>query len=146
MPAVADPSMGTDQASVARAIALGRLGLAAAFCLTPGLALRGWPGRGAHKDPVARMLARSVGVRDLALGAGTLMALRHGSPVRGWLEAGVVADLGDAMAVALAAPHVPHARALLAFSSAAGAVVAGQWVIRSLPRGDGSAGNAGGDR
>lgn len=126
------PALNTDAIRVAKAVATGRIGLAVSFCLVPGLALRGWPGQGAHADPVARMLARSVGARDLALGVGTLMAVRHGSPLRGWLEAGVVADLGDAVAVALAAPKLPRLRSAIAFGSAVGAVVAGRWAIRSL--------------
>lgn len=130
--------MNTDPVGVAQAVAAGRMGLAAAFCLTPGLALRAWPGHGAHTDPVAVMLARSVGARDLALGLGTLIAVRRRAPLRGWLEAGVLADLGDAAAIVLAAPRLPRVRSIMAFTSAAGAVIAGQWIIRSMPvSGDG---------
>lgn len=127
------------QGSLVKAIAVGRVGLAAAYCLTPGLSLRAWPGRGSHADPVTRLLARSVGARDLALGIGTLMALRHHSPVRGWLEAGLVADLGDAAAIALAFRQLPRVRSLLVLGSAVGAAAAGQWVISSMSTSAGSA-------
>ena len=96
-----------DARATARAIPWGRIALGASYSLAPGLALRLWPGGGAHRDPAARFLARSTGVRDLAIGLGTLMAVRKGGAVRGWLEAGMLADAGDAAAVLLGYPLPP---------------------------------------
>lgn len=115
--------MKIDERAVATAIAGGRIALGASYSLAPGLALRLWPGQGAHDDAAARFLARSTGVRDLAIGVGTLFALQKGAPARGWLEAGMLADAGDAVAVVLGVRHLPRRRALLAFTAAAGTVV-----------------------
>jgi hypothetical protein len=121
-----------DERAVAKAIALGRIGLGTAFTLVPGLALRVWPGVGAHESPVSRFLARSTGGRDLAIGIGTLVALRRDAPVRGWLEAGMLADAVDAVAVVTVLRSVPKGRALVALASAAGAVVAGRRIVDAV--------------
>ena len=101
--------MNIDERAVAKAIAAGRIALGTSYSLAPGLALRLWPGRGSDSDPGSRFLARSTGVRDLAIGMGTLFALQKDAPVRGWLEAGMLADAGDAVAVVLGIRHLPRA-------------------------------------
>lgn len=121
-----------DAPATASAIAAGRVVLGVAFALTPGLALRAWPGHGSHQSPAARFLARSTGVRDVALGLGTLLAVRKQSPVRGWLEAGMLADAGDALAVLLGMRSLPRGRALLALGAAAATAMAGQRLAGSL--------------
>ncbi len=98
----------------------------------PGLALRAWPGGGAHADPAARFLARSTGARDLAIGIGTLFALQKDAPVRGWLEAGMLADVGDVAAVLLGIRSLPRKRAVLALAAAGGTVVAGRRLVGAL--------------
>ncbi|MGH9189468.1 MAG: hypothetical protein ACRD0Q_05490 [Acidimicrobiales bacterium] len=118
--------------ALTRAIAFGRIGLGSVFGLAPGLGLRAWPGGGAGDDVVARLLSRSVGGRDLAIGIGTLMALRHDGPVRGWLEAGIVADAADAVAIVAAFGHLPRMRSLVMLSLAAGAAVAGRLLVGAL--------------
>ena len=123
------PRVSIDERAVAKAIAMGRIGLGTVFTLTPGLALRAWPGNGSHDHPVSRFLARSTGGRDLAIGMGTLVALGKGAPVRGWLEAGMLADAVDAVAVLTVIRSVPKGRALLVFAAAAGAVVAGRRIV-----------------
>lgn len=124
--------MTVDERAVATAIAAGRIALGASYSVAPGLALRVWPGRSAAADPASRFLARSTGVRDLAIGVGTLFALQKGAPVRGWLEAGMLADAGDAVAVALGARHLPRVRAVAAFAAAAGAVVVARRLVDAL--------------
>lgn len=124
--------MTVDERAVAQAIALGRIGLGAVFTLAPGMALRAWPGDGSHRHAVSRFLARSTGGRDLAIGMGTLIALRRQAPVRGWLEAGMLADAVDAVAVVSVARTVPRGRAALAFASAAGAVLVGRRILDAI--------------
>lgn len=118
-----------DARRIARTMAFGRIGLGASYLLTPGLALRVWPGAAVATGPVAKLLARSVGGRDLAIGLGTLLSLKHATPVRGWLEAGALADLSDAVAVAIAFKHLPRIRSTLMLALASGAVVASRPVI-----------------
>ncbi|MEA2715843.1 MAG: hypothetical protein QOI99_160 [Actinomycetota bacterium] len=124
--------MNVDERTVAKAIAAGRIGLGTVFTLTPGLALRAWPGDGSHDHAVSRFLARSTGGRDLAIGIGTLLAMRKDAPVRGWLEAGMLADAVDAVAILGVARTVPKGRALVAFAAAAGAVVVGRRIVDAI--------------
>ena len=63
--------------------------------LRPNVIAPAWIGEEAAAKPEAEMLMRAVGARDFALGLGALLALLRGRPARGWLEAGVVSDLGD---------------------------------------------------
>lgn len=72
------------------------------------------------------MMARSTGGRDLSVAVGTLLALKHGAPVRGWLEAGMLADMADAAAIALAFRHLPRTKAVFMLSTALGTAVAGR--------------------
>ena len=59
---------------------------------------RPWVGRDEAARPSVRLFARTLGARDLALGLGALLALRSGGDVRGWIEAGGLADAGDTVA------------------------------------------------
>ena len=121
-----------DPRALTRGIAWARIGLGVLFTLVPGLALRAWPGREKAGGAGAKMLARSVGVRDLALGMGALLALQHDAPLRGWVEAGALADAGDAVAITLALPRLPRVRSLLALGSAVGAAAAGRLIVTRL--------------
>jgi len=124
--------MRIDARATAKAIAVGRITLGTTYSLAPGLALRLWPGRGSDGDAAARFLARSTGIRDLAIGMGTLFALQKDAPVRGWLEAAMLADAGDAVAVVLGVRSLPRWRAALAFTAATGTVVAGRRLVGAL--------------
>lgn len=115
-----------------RAVAIGRIALGASFVLVPGLALRAWPGHGEAGGPVSRLLARSVGVRDIALGMGTLMAVQHDTPARGWLEAAMLADAGDAVAIVLGFRHLPRVRAVAMLGASVGAAAAGRQLVSDL--------------
>jgi hypothetical protein len=55
---------------------------------------RGWIGEDAER-PGPEMLVRSIGARDFVIGIGGVLAIVNGAPARGWLEAGVMADLFD---------------------------------------------------
>ena len=114
--------MNADVEQQVRALAIGRLVLGVSFLLAPGPSLRSWVGREGD-TPASRLAIRMVGGRDVALGMGTLFALRHGTPVRGWLEAGALSDTSDFVASLIAARHLPKFRVLAAGASAVGAVV-----------------------
>ena len=73
-------------------IALGvgalRTAAGALFLLAPRLA--------AGRDPSSRMLARTIGVRDLVIGGGQLWAARQGDGTRvAWMRAGTASDIAD---------------------------------------------------
>lgn len=107
---------------LAQAIGAGRIALGVTALVAPRLPLRPWVGAGAGRH--ARMLARALGARDVALGAGVVMALRHGAPVRGWVEAGGIADAGDVAITAAYFPSLPGWGRLAVLAAAAGGVVA----------------------
>ena len=97
------------------------------YLATPGLALRLWPGSPTNGDgALLRMMARSTGGRDIGLGLGALLAQKHDAPVRGWLEAAMLADVVDAVAIAMAFPHLPRTKAILMMGAAVGTAAAGR--------------------
>ena len=118
-----------DVDATVKAVAFGRIGLGLGYTFTPALALRMWPGRTAATEAdgaMLRMMARSTGGRDIGLGLGALFALKHGSPVRGWLEAAMLADLADAVAIAIAFRHLHRTKAVLMLGAALGTAAAGR--------------------
>src|SRR5436305_1284864 len=86
---------------VATQIAIARMGFGIAFMSAPGFFGRMWVGPDASR-PAGKLLFRALGARDLALGMGTLLSMRHERPTRGWLEASGLADFADFMATLLA--------------------------------------------
>jgi hypothetical protein len=84
-----------DKKDTARLLALGRVIIGASIFLFPSTFVRLWTGRRNESYPT-NMLARGLGARDLAIGLGTLIALEGSSAAR-WLQAGAVADAGDAI-------------------------------------------------
>jgi hypothetical protein len=120
---------GIDPRATAKAVALGRIGLGVSYLMAPGLALRLWPGRTSTSDAdlaLLKLMARSTGGRDIGLGMGALLAMSHDAPVRGWLEAGMLADAVDAVAIALAFRHLPRAKAVLMLGAALGTAAVGR--------------------
>ena len=117
--------MEKDQArQIAETIALGRIAIGIVALVAPTVPLRPWVGRDFAWQPRAKLLARSLGARDLALGIGVMMALRHKAPVRGWVEGAGLADAGDTLATLLAFGKLPKGGRWLVLASAAGAVAA----------------------
>jgi hemerythrin superfamily protein len=99
-PKVELPAATLDRAAVA--IGIARTGIGAALLLAPGLAGRIWFGPGST-TPAARLLARVVGARDLALGLATLRGVRAADAAAlPMLRLGVAADAADAAATVLA--------------------------------------------
>lgn len=111
---------------IAEAIALGRIAIGITALLAPTVPLRPWVGRDFAWQPRAKLLARSLGARDLALGVGVMLALRHKAPVRGWVEGSALADVGDSLATLLAFGSLPKSGRWLVLASAAGAAAAGR--------------------
>jgi hypothetical protein len=92
----------------ARALASVRVAIGVTAWLRPKLVLRPWVGGTAAEAPNVAVLGRALGARDIALGAGALLAARHGGPVRGWIEAGGLADTGDLIATLLTLHDLPR--------------------------------------
>ena len=80
----------------ARAVAALRVGLGVAALVSPRVAARPWVG-GSAGDPAGTVLGRAAGARDVALGAGALLAARQGARAeRTWVAAGAFCDAVDA--------------------------------------------------
>jgi hypothetical protein len=124
-----------DMDTTVKAVAAGRIGLGLSYLLVPGASMRLWPGRSGSTDrdtALLRMMARHTGARDLGLGVGALLALQHDAPVRGWLEAAMLADVLDAVSIVIAFRHLPRTRALLMLGAALGTAAAGQRLASSV--------------
>ena len=118
-----------DVDATVRAVAVGRIALGVSYLATPGLALKLWPGRSGSTDrdeALLRMMARHTGGRDIGLGVGALLAQKHDAPVRGWLEAAMLADVLDAVSIVVAFRHLPRTKAVLMLVAALGTAVAGR--------------------
>lgn len=119
-------------AALAEQLAVGRIAAAAAIMAAPVLSTRLLGADGATAQRVV-WLSRMLGVRDGAIGAGTLYAVRRGNPVS-WLVAGAVSDAVDAVVLTAAVKQGrargPVARAILPVS--AGAAAAGAWTAFRL--------------
>ncbi|HEX6476263.1 MAG TPA: hypothetical protein VF005_03235 [Acidimicrobiales bacterium] len=107
----------------ARWVAGARVVIGATAILAPTLVTRPWLGRdiGRHTD---KLLARSLGSRDIALGMGAIMAMDRGAPSRGWLEAGGLADAGDLLGTLLAFRSLPRLSRWTMLLAISGAVAA----------------------
>jgi hypothetical protein len=115
--------------------AYGRIGLGVTALVAPRLPATPWVGRADAGRPSAKVLSRALGARDVALGLGPVLALRHGTPVRGWVEAGGLADAGDLVATLLAWRHVPRRTRLLMVAIIGGSMAASRLAAPSLDEG-----------
>lgn len=121
-------------AKLARGLAFNRIAFGVGLVLAPGLYARSWVGSEAAGAETTKVLARALGARDLALGAGGLLALRAGDTERArrWFAAQGVTDLID-LAATLAARDLPRPARVFAATMAAGstaiaaAYVASNW-------------------
>ncbi len=93
---------------LARLVAWGRVGIGVSAIVAPTLMARPWIGADAG-DSGSRLLARTMGGRDLALGIGALRALRiSDAEARPWVALGGMADAVDALATVLAFGTLPR--------------------------------------
>lgn len=114
----------------ARGIAAARVAIGVGATLAPGAVSRAQFGT---DTPGQRILVRMLGGRDLVLGLGALMAARHGSAgLRGWVEAGGVADAVDAFAFVRGGGRGASRRRGVTILAAGGAAVVSAWASREL--------------
>ncbi len=88
-----------DETSVALISARGRIAFGVVAAAAPSLVTRIMTGT--KKPKGEAVFVRMFGARDAALGLGSVIAIDHGTPVRGWLEATAMADLADAVTAVL---------------------------------------------
>jgi hypothetical protein len=121
-----------DVTKLARGLALNRISFGAGLILAPGLYARTWVGGDAAREDTTKVLARALGARDVALGAGGLLALRDGDTERArrWFAAQGVTDAVDLVAT-LAARGVPLPARVFAAVMAAGSTAIAAAYVRS---------------
>ena len=104
---------------LATALAANRIAFGAGLVLTPGLHGRTWVGRAA-RDERTQVLARALGVRDLAIGTAALLSLRSGDArrVRESFAVQVVTDTIDLLATLAAGSRMPGPQRAFAASVA----------------------------
>lgn len=96
-----------DLRKAAIGLSLGRAALGVALLIVPERIAEGWIGPRGAEAPAAT-LARSVGVRDLALGVGATAALLgSGDSARSWLVGAALCDVGDMVATLIARESLP---------------------------------------
>lgn len=116
----------------ARGLALGRVALGLTALGTPGLTGRVLVGSDGRR-PSVRLYTRTLGVRDVAVGAGALASMRVGDPVSRWLLAGALCDAVDTLAIGQAGDAVPAPTRIGVMALAAGGAVAGAALSRRVP-------------
>ncbi len=108
---------------LAQLIAIGRVGIGCTALVAPTLMVRPWIGDSAA-TPDARLLARTMGGRDLALGLGTLRALAvANTEARPWVALSGMADAVDATVTILAFRRLPSVTRWAILASTVGAAV-----------------------
>lgn len=123
--------------TAATALALNRIAFGVRFVLQPEEAGATWIGRGAARRPGARVFGRALGARDLALGAGALVALRggDGDAARAWMAAHALSDGTDLAATLAAREGLPTGPFLFAVGMAGLSTAIGVWSVAALGRG-----------
>jgi hypothetical protein len=119
-----------DVAKLAKNQAVNRVVIGAGLMLAPRVFARPWVGRHVSDAP-ARVLARSLGVRDLAIGAAGLIALSRDEPA--WVQrafaAMAVADAVDFVAI-LGGDVPASAKVIGGAMAASSAAVAAEYARR----------------
>src|SRR5436190_17542652 len=115
------------------ALAIGRTRMACgvAAIAAPGYAARLMFGRG-RDGTGTRLFGRMLGGRDLALGLGVVIAVDRGAPLRGWLEAGALADGVDCTSALATRDALPARTVAGAAATSGGAAIAGLWLSRQV--------------
>jgi hypothetical protein len=122
-----------DEREMARALAMGRVGVGAGLFALPGLAAATWVGRDA-KSAGVRTFARGFGVRDAVIGAGLFRALENGDndEIRRWLLFGAAADGADLVGTLASWRGLPPVRRTLVLLGILGFGGLGLWLANEF--------------
>jgi hypothetical protein len=120
---------------IAQGMAVVRLGAGVAMGVVPMTFLRWEPRVAGTSMP---LLMRTVGIRDLAVGVGTISALASGSAddLRRWLAAGLVSDALD-VAAGVASARSTGIRGVISALVAAPMVAVGLYALSGLREAEG---------
>ena len=114
--------------------ALGRLAFGAGLLASPERFAFGWLGGDVERPPV-KLAVRALGVRDVALSAGSLAALGDRDALRPWLAGALLADLGDVAAtIATPGDALPRNARWGTIALGGGSALAGLALLRAASR------------
>jgi hypothetical protein len=117
---------------LAQVIAAGRVVIGLLLLAAPTAVTRRWIGEDEAERTGARVMAMGLGVRDVAVGAGALAALKAGGDTaKPWLLGSALADLGDLAAILRHRGKVPTSALAGTVLVAGGAAAAGLYVLAS---------------
>lgn len=124
------PAMATTEDVVATGIAAGRVAYGLA-CMTVPRTVMGPAGKRAEGQMA--WMARAFGVRDVILGSGTLLALKHdrGAAIR-WVELSAAADALDVANAAVFHKELDRTGIIGVLALAVPATLGGAWAARKL--------------
>ena len=116
-----------------RALAASRIALGVSAVVSPRLAATPWVGW-SSTHPAGEVLGRAAGARDIALGAGALLAVSQGPRAeRTWVGLAAFCDVVDAVTTAATWRRLPSPGRLLVGAAAAGAAVVGVAAVAVTP-------------
>ena len=122
-----------NERDLAKYYAGGRAGVGVLLLLFPGRLMRDIVG---SSDRRAKAAGRMIGIRDLLLGAGALVAIgeKDGKTahVRPWMTYGAVADGVDALAFLLAYRELPRRKRALFLLLALGGAATGGYLVSQI--------------
>jgi hypothetical protein len=100
-----------DLRALLRALAAGRVVVGSSLVVAPRFTGRRWIGETAD-DRAVMVFTRALGIRDLALGVGSLSALTNGEPAKQWTLLSAASDAVDFAATMLAVRRIGLRRAV----------------------------------
>lgn len=116
-------------------LALGRVAVGVAAVARPDLPARPWVGSTEAGGAAGRVLGRALGGRDISLGLGALLALRHDRPVGpavSWVAGGALADGVDALATVVSWCALPPGGRVAVTAVAGSAAILGTLAATTL--------------
>jgi hypothetical protein len=115
--------------TLAIAFGAGRALVGVALLAVPAPIARRWVG--ADGTP-ATLLSRSLGARDLVIGAGLALTAARGGDAHIWLAGGVLADSVDGIATLAAGDAIPHNGRVATTALAGGSALFGAWLASAI--------------
>jgi hypothetical protein len=100
---------------------IGRAVIGAAMVAAPAVATRLWMDVGGTTE--SKVLGRTHGVRDIALGAGLVWAVERDEPALAWMAGAALSDLVDASVTLAQWRSLPPAGRVLVLALATGSAV-----------------------
>ena len=116
---------------LARLLAWGRIAIGLTGVLMPRTLARLWTGA-PQPDFPTNMIARGLGARDVAIGAGVLAGLEGAWSPRPWLQASAASDAADALGTLGSFSELGKLRATGLLALEVGAAVVGISLADSL--------------